>query len=51
MSNGLYTGLRVMDEVGRRIAEHLKDRVEWMSFEQITDLVLSNKEEYPKPIF
>lgn len=51
MSNGLGTGLRVMDEVGRRIKEHLSDRVEWMSFEQITDLVLADKENYPKPVF
>ena len=51
MSNGLYTGLRVMDEVGRRINAHLSDTVEWMRFEQITDLVLSNKAAYPKPVF
>ena len=51
MSNGLGTGLRVMDEVGKRIKEHLSDKVEWMSFEQITDLVLSDKEAYPKPVF
>ena len=51
MSNGLYTGLRVMDEVGRRIKQHLSDRVEWMSFEQILDLVLSDKADYPKPVF
>ncbi len=51
MSNGLGTGLRVMDEVGRRVGLHLADKVEWMSFEQITDLVLANKEAYPKPVF
>ena len=51
MSNGLYTGLRVMDEVGKRIKEHLSDVVEWMSFEQIADLVISDKANYPKPIF
>ena len=49
MSNGLRTGLRVMAEVGRRVATHLSDRVEWMSFEQITDLVVANKTDYPKP--
>ena len=51
MSNGLRTGLRVMDEVARRINENLSDRVEWMSFEEITDMVLADKEAYPKPIF
>ncbi len=51
MSNGLGTGLRVIDEIARRIGIHLSDRVEWMSFEQITDLVLSQKEAFPKPVF
>ena len=51
MSNGMGTGLRVMDEIARRIGIHLSDRVEWMSFEQITDLVLSQKEAFPKPVF
>ncbi len=51
MSNGLKTGLKVMNEVCSRIETHLLDQVEWMSFEQITDLVLENKQAYPKPIF
>ena len=51
MSNGLLTGLKVMDEVGRRVQANLSDRVQWMSFEEITDMVLANKEAYPKPIF
>lgn len=51
MSNGLCTGLRVMDEVGRRVGLHLADKVEWLSFEQITDLVIAQKEAYPKPVF
>lgn len=51
MSNGLGTGLKIMNEVGRRIALHLSHRVEWMSFEEITRLVMSNKEAYPKPVF
>jgi hypothetical protein len=51
MSNGLYTGLKVMDEIAARISRNLSDRVEWMSFEEITDMVLENKENYPKRIF
>ena len=51
MSNGLGTGIRVLDEVGKRIAELLSDRVEWMSFEQILNLVLLDKANYPKPKF
>ncbi len=51
MSNGLGTGLKVMDEVGRRVAENLSDRVEWMNFEEITDMVVADKAAYPKPKF
>lgn len=47
-SNGLFTGLKVLDEVGRRIKEHLSDRVEWMSVEEIMELVIANKADYPK---
>ena len=35
VSNGLGTGMRVLDEVGRRITKNLSDRVEWLSFEEI----------------
>ena len=49
MSNGLYTGLRVLDEVGRRVNTLLSDRVEWMRFEEIMRMVASNPEEYPTP--
>lgn len=51
MSNGLYTGLRVMDEIGARISTHLSDKVEWMSFEQIMNHVIENKSDFPKPKF
>ena len=50
-SNGLFTGLRVLDEVGRRIRTHLSDRVEWMSFEEIMRAVAADKDAYPKPKF
>ena len=39
------------DEVARRINEHLSDKVEWMSFREIMELVLADKESYPKPNF
>lgn len=51
MSNGLGTGLKVLDEVGKRIHENLADRVEWMSFEEIMHMVADHREEYPKPQF
>ena len=51
MSNGLGTGIRVLEEVVKRINTCLEDKVEWQSFEQIMNLVVNNKEEYPKPEF
>lgn len=48
ISNGLGTGLRVLDTVVRRINTHLSDKVEWMSFEEIMDCVVDNKEEFRK---
>ncbi len=50
-SNGSYAGLRTVDIVGQRIKKNLSDRVEWMSFEEIMNLVLSDKSAYPKPVF
>lgn len=51
MSNGLGTGLRVLDKVGERVNRHLSDRVQWMSFEEILQMVLENKEHYVCPEF
>ena len=51
MSNGLGTGLRMLDEVGRRIEEHLSDRVEWMNFAEIMETVAADRENFPKPEF
>ena len=48
-SNGLYTGLRVLDLVGKRVKEHLSDRVEWKSFEEILRIVVADKASYPTP--
>lgn len=48
-SNGLGTGLRVLDEVARRIERNIGDRVEWMSSEQLMQLVLADPESFPRP--
>ncbi len=48
MSNGLGTGLRALNEVGRRITEHLSDRVQWMNFEENMHTVSADKANYPK---
>lgn len=50
MSNGLGTGLRILDEVARRINENLSDSVEWKSFEEIMEMVLENPADYPTPV-
>ena len=47
-SNGLGTGLRALNEVGRRIQTHLSDRVEWKSFEELLQMVVQDKKNYPK---
>ena len=47
-SNGLFTGLRVLDEMARRINTHLSDKVEWMKVSKIMDLVIADKKSYPK---
>ncbi|MBQ9778165.1 MAG: hypothetical protein IJW22_04480 [Clostridia bacterium] len=49
MSNGLGTGLRILEKVAARVNQFLGDIVEWMSFEQILQLVLADKAAYPKP--
>ncbi|MBE6964949.1 MAG: hypothetical protein E7441_02820 [Ruminococcaceae bacterium] len=51
ISNGLGTGMKILDLVGERIKRLISDRVEWKSFEQIMDIVVENKRDYPKPQF
>ena len=51
MSNGLGTGIRMLETLAERIDRCLSDRVEWMSYEEILARVLSDKAAYPKPIF
>lgn len=51
ISNGLCTGMSILAEVAKRVNSILSDKVEWMSFEEIMNLVISNKKDYPKPIF
>jgi hypothetical protein len=51
MSNGLGTGLRVLDEVARRINKNLSEKVEWTTYEDVMKMVLKDKKSYPKPKF
>ena len=48
ISNGLCTGMKVLELIAKRINEHLSERVEWCSYEDIMNRVLSDKENYPK---
>lgn len=50
-SNGTEAGLRILNIVAQRVNRHLSHRVQWMSFEEIMGLVLSDKESFPKPQF
>ena len=45
-SNGALTGIRALREVAKRINEHLLDRVEWVSFDTLLDLVISDKDNF-----
>ena len=51
ISNGLCTGMKVLDLIGQRVNTLLCDRVEWKSYEEIMKLVLADKKAYPKPAF
>ena len=51
ISNGLCTGMRVLDLIGERVNRTLSDRVEWCSYEEIMYRVLADKSSYPKPKF
>lgn len=46
MSNGLGTGIRVLDLIAERVNTNLSDRVEWMDFEQIIKIVLADKDSF-----
>ncbi len=41
-SNGLETGLKALDEVGRRIGKHLGDKVEWKSCMELARLTVAH---------
>ena len=47
-SNGLYTGLKVLDKVAQRVNEYLSDKVEWTKTENLMNYVLNNRDEFGK---
>ena len=49
MSNGLGTGIKALKTVASRVEKYLSDRVEWKSFDEIMQIVLSNKSAFTKP--
>ena len=48
---GIHIKIPFFDRIARRINLHLADRVEWMTFEEIMHMVVSDKKAYPKPEF
>jgi hypothetical protein len=46
-SNGLGTGLRALDELGRRVQEHLGDEVVWCSFADLCERLTGRPMESP----
>ena len=51
ISNGLCTGMDVLELIAKRVNEHLSNRVEWCSYEEIMNRVLEDKKSFPKPVF
>ena len=51
VSNGLGTGLRVLETVAERVNRHLSDRVAWTDFRQLMEMVVADPTAYPKPDF
>ena len=47
-SNGLYTGLKVLDKVALRINENLYDKAEWTKTEDLMQHVLNNRADFGK---
>ena len=45
-SNGNLTGVRALDLVGQRVKKHLSDRVEWVSFEDLLERVVADKDNF-----
>ncbi|MBR5528045.1 MAG: hypothetical protein IKV97_03505 [Clostridia bacterium] len=45
-SNGLFTGLRVLDEVARRIEANFGDSVEWCKAEDIAKRILMERDKF-----
>ncbi len=51
ISNGLCTGMDVLELIAKRVNTHLSECVEWCSYEEIMQRVLADKKSYPKPKF
>ena len=47
-SNGLYTGLKILEKVARRVKDNLSDKVEWTKTEDLMNYVLNNSDEFGK---
>ena len=45
-SNGLYTGLKILDKVAQRVNDNLSDKVQWTKAEDLMNYVVNNREKF-----
>lgn len=43
-SNGLYTGLKILDKIAQRVNDNLSDSVQWTKTEDMMNYVVNNKD-------
>ena len=45
-SNGLYTGVRILDKVAQRVNDNLSDKVQWTKTEDLMNYVVNNRDDF-----
>lgn len=45
-SNGLYTGLKILDKVAQRVNDNLSDKVQWTKTEDLMNYVVNNRDDF-----
>ncbi|MBQ7953674.1 MAG: hypothetical protein IJ332_02895, partial [Clostridia bacterium] len=45
-SNGLYTGLKILDKVAQRVNDNLSDKVQWTKTEDLMNYVVNNRKNF-----
>lgn len=47
-SNGLYTGLKVLDKIAQRVSDNLSDKVQLTKTEDLMNYVINNRDDFGK---